>query len=241
MTNLSSSSNSPSLSRERILMAAPLLIGLLVAGGGVLLQMLPTDERSAELEARLQEVRALQTQVPGMRKRLDAAENKLEQAQLQQAVLLDLIAGRDRIQTFLALLDQRARNTGVEIQRFEPLQADVLLNNAQSRQRGSSKQTSSDPVNPLQDLGYRRTAVALNVIGSYTQLQYFLQEMEKLEVVVEASDLNLVAASESGTNDEATTNQQRIALSLRFSFYDRLPANQPGQVARPTSVEEAPN
>ena len=241
MTNLSSSSNSPSLSRERILMAAPLLIGLLVAGGVVLLQMLPTDERIAELDARLQEVRALQTQVPGMRKRLDAAENKLEQAQLQQAVLLDLIAGRDRIQTFLALLDQRARNTGVEIQRFEPLQADVLLNNAQSRQRGSSKQTSSDPVNPLQDLGYRRTAVALNVIGSYTQLQYFLQEMEKLEVVVEASDLNLVAASESGMNDEATTNQQRIALSLRFSFYDRLPANQPGQVARPTSVEEAPN
>ena len=241
MTNLSSSSNSPSLSRERILMAAPLLIGLLVAGGGVLLQMLPTDERIAELEARLQEVRALQTQVPGMRKRLDAAENKLEQAQLQQAVLLDLIAGRDRIQTFLALLDQRARNTGVEIQRFEPLQADVPSKNAQSRQRGSSKQNSSDPVNPLQDLGYRRTAVALNVIGSYTQLQYFLQEMEKLEVVVEASDLNLVAASESGTNDEATTNQQRIALSLRFSFYDRLPANQPGQVARPTSVEEAPN
>ena len=241
MTNLSSSSNPPSLSRERILMAAPLLIGLLVAGGVVLLQMLPTDERSAELEARLQEVRALQTQVPGMRKRLDAAENKLEQAQLQQAVLLDLIAGRDRIQTFLALLDQRARNTGVEIQRFEPLQADVPSKNAQSRQRGSSKQNSSDPVNPLQDLGYRRTAVALNVIGSYTQLQYFLQEMEKLEVVVEASDLNLVAASESGTNDEATTNQQRIALSLRFSFYDRLPANQPGQVARPTSVEEAPN
>ena len=240
MTNLSSSSNSPSLSRERILMAAPLLIGLLVAGGVVLLQMLPTDERIPELEARLQEVRALQTQVPGMRKRLDAAENKLEQAQLQQAVLLDLIAGRDRIQTFLALLDQRARTTGVEIQRFEPLQADVPAKNAQSRQRGSSKQTSSDPVNPLQDLGYRRTAVALNVIGSYTQLQHFLQEMEKLEVVVEASDLNLEALSESGANDEATTNQQRIALSLRFSFYDRLPANQPGQVASPASVEEAP-
>ena len=241
MTNLSSSSNSPSLSRERILVAAPLLLGLLTAGGLVLLQLLPTDERIAELDARLKEVRALQTQVPGMRQRLDAAENKLEKAQVQQAVLLDLIAGRDRIQTFLALLDQRARNTGVEIQRFEPLQADVPSKNAQSRQRGSSKQNSSDPVNPLQDLGYRRTAVALNVIGSYTQLQHFLQEMEKLEVVVEASDLNLEAVSESGANDEATTNQQRIALSLRFSFYDRLPANQPGQVAPRASVEEAPN
>ena len=241
MTNLSSSSNSPSLSRERILMAAPLLIGLLVAGGVVLLQMLPTDERIAELEGRLQEVRALQTQVPGMRKRLDAAENKLEQAQLQQAVLLDLIAGRDRIQTFLALLDQRARNTGVEIQRFEPLQADVPSKNAQSRQRGSSKQNSSDPVNPLRDLGYRRTAVALNVIGSYAQLQHFLQEMEKLEVVVEASDLNLEAASDSGADDETIPKQQRIALSLRFSFYDRLPTNAPGPASSPASAEEAPS
>jgi len=241
MTNLSSSSNSPSLSRERILMAAPLLIGLLSAGGLVLLQLMPTDERIAELDARLQEVRALQMQVPGMRKRLDAAENKLEKAQVQQAVLLDLIAGKDRIQTFLALLDQRARTTGVEIQRFEPLQADVPLKNAQSRSRGSSEQNSFNPADPLENLGYRRTAVALNVVGSYAQLQYFLQEMEKLEVVVEASDLNLEAASDSGADDEAITNQKRIALSLRFSFYDRLPTNAPGRASSPASAEEAPN
>ena len=222
-------------------MAAPLLLGLLSAGGLVLLQLMPTDERIVELDARLQEVRALQTQVPGTRKRLDAAENKLEKAQVQQAVLLDLIAGKDRIQTFLALLDQRARTTGVEIQRFEPLQADVPLKNSQSRSRGSSKQNSSNPADPLQDLGYRRTAVALNVVGSFAQLQSFLQEMEMLEVVVEASDLNLEAAAESGVDVEAITNQQRIALSLRFSFYDRLPANQLGQVESPASVEEAPN
>ena len=222
-------------------MAAPLLLGLLSAGGLVLLQLLPTDERIAELDARLLEVRTLQTQVPGMHQRLDAAQNKLEQAQVQQAVLLDLIAGRDRIQTFLALLDQRARTTGVEIQRFEPLQADVSLKSAKPRSRGSSEQKSSSTEDPLQDLGYRRTAVALNVVGSYAQLHYFLQEMEKLEVLVESSDLTLEVSSESGVDDEATTNQQRIALSLRFSFYDRLPANQSGQVASPASAEEAPN
>ena len=71
--------------------------------------------------------------------------------------------------------------------------------------------------------------MALNVVVSYARLQSFLQEMEKLEVVVEASDLNLEAASESGVDDEATTNQQRIALSLRFSFYDRIPANEPSK------------
>ena len=42
-------------------------------------------------------------------------------AEQQQVVLLDLIAGRDRVQTFLAMFDQLARTTGVAIQRFEPL------------------------------------------------------------------------------------------------------------------------
>ena len=243
MTNLSPSASSPKLSREGILMAAPLLFGLFVAGGVVVWQLLPTNERIEELDARLRDVRVYQQQVPVLSQRLAAAENKLEQAQLQQAVLLDLIAGSDRIQTFLALLDQRARVAGVEIQRFEPMQEASSAKKVQSRQGGSSAPKSSSSTDPLQDLGYRRTSVALNVVGSYNQLHYFLQEMEKLEVVVEASDLNLEAASDSGVDDEDTamTIQQGLALSLRFSFYDRLPANEPSTATPAVVAEEAPN
>ena len=222
-------------------MAAPLLLGLLSAGGLVLMQLLPIDERIGELEARLQEVQALQIQIPAMRQRLEAAQNKLEQAQLQQEVLLDLIAGSDRIQTFLALLDQRARTTGVEIQRFEPLQADESLKKVQPRTRGSSEQNASTQADPLKDLGYRRTAVALSAVGTYNQLHDFLQEMETLEVLVEASDLKLEASSDSGVEDEVTTLQQKLELSLRFSFYDRLPAQEPGTDTSPAFTEEAPD
>ena len=245
MTNLSPSANSPKLSREGILTAAPLLFGLLVAGGVVVLQLLPTNERIEELDARLRDVRVYQQQVPVLSQRLAAAENKLEQAQLQQAVLLDLIAGSDRIQTFLALLDQRARVAGVEIQRFEPMQEPSSATKVQSRQGGSSASKSSSSTDPLQDLGYRRTSVALNVVGSYNQLHYFLQEMEKLEVVVEASDLNLEEVAVSGVDDESitktTTAQQRLALALRFSFYDRIPANETRAATPAAVVEEAPN
>jgi len=231
-------------------MAAPLLLGLLTAGGVVVLQMLPTDERIAELDSRLQDVLALRAEVPLMRQRLDAAENKLEQAQVQQALLLDLIAGRERIQTFLALLDQRARTAGVEIQRLEPLPEVSLLEDSQSRPLGSSDQASSDPVDPLQDLGYRRTALALNVIGYYNQLHYFLKGMEKLEVVVEASDLKLEAVSEpeaesgskaeaaSGVKKRASNSQQKIELSLRFSFYDYAPANEVNTLSTVGSAEQ---
>ena len=222
-------------------MATPLFLGLLAAAGVVVFQVLPTDERIAELDSRLQDVRALRQQVPVMRQRLDAAENKLEQAQVQQSVLLDLVAGRDRIQTFLALLDQRARTAGVEIRRFEPLQEATSFEDSQARPRGSSDQTSSGPVDPLQDLGYRRTAVALNVLGFYDQLHSFLREMEALEVVVEASDLKLQAASDSGEKKKASTNQQKIELSLRFSFYDRSPAQEPRSSSLAGSAEEAPS
>ena len=239
MTNLSPSASSPKLSRERILMAAPLLLGLLAAGGMVVLQVLPANERIAELDMRLQALQGQRQQVPLLRERLDVAQNKLEQAQVQQTVLIDLIAGRDRIQTFLALLDQRARVTGVEIKRFEPIQEVSSQNKVQSRPRDSSNQPASDSADPLRDLGYRLTSVALNVAGSYNQLQSFLQEMEKLEVVVEASDLTLKAASDSAVDGEAASNNQSLELSLRFRFYDRSPADQPGTAGSPTSAEEA--
>jgi len=188
-----------------------------------------------------------------MRQRLEVAENKLEQAQVQQGLLLELVAGTDRIQTFLALLDQRARTAGVEIQRIEPLQQVSSVDEAQSRQDDSSDQKSSNSNDPLKDLGYRRTSLALNVVGLYDQLHYFLKEMEKLEVLVEASDLRLEADSDSDVESDsdaesnsdakkrAPTNQQKIELSLRFSFYDRLPANELGAVSTAAASEEAPN
>ena len=253
MTNLSADSASPHFSRERILTLTPLFLALLAAGGVFLLQVLPTDERIAELESRLQDVRALRLQLPVMRQRLEVAENKLEQAQVQQGLLLELVAGTDRIQTFLALLDQRARTAGVEIQRIEPLQQASSVDEAKSRQDDSSDQKSSNSNDPLKDLGYRRTSLALNVVGLYDQLHYFLKEMEKLEVLVEASDLRLEAESDSdvgsdsdaefdsGMKKRASTNQQKIELSLRFSFYDRLPANELGAVSTAAVSEEAPN
>ena len=82
-------------------MAAPLLLGLISAGVVVVLQLLPTQERIAELDARLQDLRALQQQGPVLRQRMDAAQNNLKQAQVQQALLLDLVAGRDQIQRSL--------------------------------------------------------------------------------------------------------------------------------------------
>ena len=65
-------------------------------------------------------------------------------------------------------------------------------------------------------LGYRRTAVSLGGDGGFEALQDFLQRMESLEVVVEASDLSLRSLSLEAPSAESLTE-----LALRLSFLDR--------------------
>ena len=62
----------------------------------------------------------------------------------------------------------------------------------------------------------------MQVKGSYVGLQRFLQRMELLSVLVESSDLNLNAAGDGGDDDGPRFTP--TALSLRLSFYDRMPA-----------------
>ena len=121
MTNLSVGSRVSLLSRERILFGVPLLITLLLAAGFGWFLIRPVLERVEALETRTAEIQALERQLPLLDRELSKASEKLKTAQRQQAVLIDLIAGKDRIQTFLASIDQISRATGVEIKRYEPL------------------------------------------------------------------------------------------------------------------------
>ena len=66
--------------------------------------------------------------MPALERRLVEAQTTLGLREQKQLVLLDLIAGRDRIQTFLALLGQEAWASGVEIRRYEPLAAPSFSN-----------------------------------------------------------------------------------------------------------------
>ena len=74
----------------------------------------------------------------------------------------------------------------------------------------------------MQTLGYRQTAVVLGVHGGYEALQAFLRRMEDLEILVEASDLELQ------TRPARKPGQQQLTeLGLRLSFFDRAPEPEP--------------
>ena len=227
MTNLTASSGSVLFSRERILTAVPLLIGSLTAGFLVVGQLLPTIERGRALDARLMRVGALERQLPAMRQRLRAANRDLQKAKNQQALLLDLIAGADRIQTFLSLVDQLARDNKVVVMRFEPLdelsdQASEVQPPAGQQRTLSKQQITEQREDSMLSIGYRKTSIALQIFGPYENLQRFLKGMESLEIVVESSEL---ALSSRQMNSDAKDQRQMTGaeLSVRLSFYDRQP------------------
>ena len=226
MTNLAAGSPPSLLSRDRILLGVPLLVGALIAAGIGWFLLRPAQERFVVLETRVEELSALQRQLPLLDRQLVDANAKFAKAQQQQALLLDVIAGKDRIQTFLAMLDQVSRQTGVNIERYEPL----ALKKADAAQpparRNNKTKAPPPPTDPLLALGYRQSSVVLRVEGQYQSLQRFLQQMEALELLVESSDLNLQASGNTSETDDGSPSVASTALSIRLSFYDRAESPQ---------------
>ena len=216
MTNLRPGVSAPLLTRERALVGAPLVLSGLVCFGLALAVVLPALGRIGELKTEVVDLEAKQASLPGLRAQLVKAEENQAMLLDQQTLLIDLIAGQDRIATFLALLEQEASATAVTIVRYQPQAPPPAP--APQRAGSRSQQAEQPPSDPLQTLGYRQTAVVLGVQGGYEALQTFLRRMEDLEILVEASDLQLQnrPASDPG-------QQQLTELGLRLSFFDRAP------------------
>ena len=222
MTNLPPSKRRQWITRGRVLVGLPIAFALLLSMP-LLLVFLPSAwQDTQELERRRDSLLLSQRNLPALVKNLEKASVALEEAEQQQALLIDLLAGRDKVQTFLALLNQQALLSGVEIQRYEPIKASTSLSESQPSR--SESRTGDDPVDsgdPLLSLGYQKSSVALAVRGPYAGLQEFLQQMESLELLVESSDLEIKAAAMRKDDQGATAPvESRTELTIQLSFYD---------------------
>ena len=237
MTNLSTTSSPPWLTRGRLLVGLPLGLGVLVSAAVVVLGVRPLLQTVQGLEERRNTLLSLQRSAPVLERQLNQAETELRMAEEKQALLVGLLAGRDKVQTFLALLNQQAVASGVQLLRYEPLKTPPSQQ-GQSRQnnrRSNAKQKAETPQDPLQALGYRKSSVALEVSGSFGGLQTFLQRMEALELLVESSELELKAVVDKKAADSVESEAARTQLTLMLSFYDLAPvANSPANGAKPS-------
>ena len=239
MTNLIPSARRRWITRGRVLVGLPIAFGLFLNLPLFLLVLQPIWQDAQELERRRDSLLQLQRNLPALEQQLEKESVALMQAENQQALLIGLLAGQDKVTTFLALLNQQARISGVTIHRYEPMK--TSMSSAESKQKRSSSQSGDDKTDvadPLLALGYQKSSVALAVRGTYAGLQEFLQQMELLELLVESSDLEIKAAS-TNNDDQGTTSPvaSRTELTLLLSFYDP----RKDDVDSGNSQEEPPN
>ena len=239
MTNLIPSARRRLITRGRVLVGLPIAFGLFLNLPLFLLVLQPIWQDAQELERRRDSLLQLQRNLPALEQQLEKESVALMQAENQQALLIGLLAGQDKVTTFLALLNQQARISGVTIHRYEPMK--TSMSSAESKQKRSSSQSGdhkTDVADPLLALGYQKSSVALAVRGTYAGLQEFLQQMELLELLVESSDLEIKAAS-TNNDDQGTTSPvaSRTELTLLLSFYDP----RKDDVDSGNSQEEPPN
>lgn len=222
MTNLSTMSSQSWLTRGRLLVGLPLGLGVLVSVAVVVLGVRPLLQTVQGLEERRDTLLGLQRSLPALERQLSQAEVELRVAVEKQALLLGLLAGRNKVQTFLALLNQQALASGVQMQRYEPLKTPPPTQGQSRRNNNSSnaKQQEEPQRDPWKALGYRKSSVALGVSGSFGGLQTFLQRMEALALLVESSELQLKAVVKTTDAEPAGSVVAPTQLTMKLSFYD---------------------
>ena len=222
------------ITREGLLVTVPALFGLVLAG--VLFAALGWQalERIAQQRQRIAVLESKRDTLPLLEAQFKQSSKALTEAMQQQARLVDLVAGRGQIQTFLAQLSRISAASAVEIKLYEPVPASSPeASNRRSSNNQKKKKADSDSVSndPLQALGYEKSSVLLQVEGPYRGLLQFLRRMEQLELLVQPSDLELTALEEPPADGDqlAVIGAPRTRLKLRLTFFDA--ALSPGDAA----------
>lgn len=224
-------------SRERLIVGLPLLVGVVGLSSLLLWDAWPRLGRLQEQKERLEDLRFKQASLPGLRRELSKQQIRAQKVAQEQALLVDLIAGRDQIQTFLAEVGRVADATGVVVNLYQPSVRSAPASQPSKNSPASRKSRSSQkeaPKDPLRQLGYVKTSVLLEAEAPYESLLAFLRRMESLQLLVEPSDLSLKASSRKPVSSSlpGVLNKPSSALKLRLSFFDR--------VAEPQSKDQDP-
>ena len=235
MTNLSPDQSvwRRRFSRGRILVGAPAAIGVVLAGALLAGLAWPRLGVIEEQRQRMDDLKAKEASLPQLKLQRTKTQVELQKAQQQQNLLIELVAGQGEIATFLAQLSRESAATGVEITLYEPVpaapadassQAPNQASKSRNTQGKGNKQTA--PKDPLAKLGYQKTAVLLQAEGPYPGLLAFLRRMEALELLVQPSDLELVAidaaSQASDEDDQQPAGPPRTQLKLKLTFFDKF-------------------
>ena len=208
------------------MVAGPAVFGLALAAGLFAAMGWSALQRVDQQRQRIAELESKRDTLPLLEAQLKQSDNALNEATQQQDLLVNLVAGRGQIQTFLSQLSRISALSGVAINLYEPVTESSPPATNRGRSRDQNKKGTDSPTannDPLQALGYEKSSVLLQVEGPYQGLLQFLRRMEQLELLVQPSDLELTALDDPDEAEDqpVTLGLPRTRLKLRLTFFDQ--------------------
>jgi type IV pilus assembly protein PilO len=240
MTNFLGSQprKAPWFTPERLVLVLPAAGGGLVALLILLLGLPPLLVQVNQRREAITTLEAQEAELPLLRSQLVASQQQLQRKSQQKDRLLTLVAGTAELRTWIGGLNDLASATGVNVTQVEPGSLEVYVppppDPAAPPPPPAAAPAAAATTDPLLVQGLQKRSAMLTVRGRYPDLRRFLQQLENLQVIALASDLDLkaaVAAQPATTAGQAQGQSApvRLELRLKVSAYGRAP----GQAAPP--------
>lgn len=215
------------LTPENAVVVLPVLAGLVMAALIAPSGIWPLSERVNNKKEEVELLRSKSIAVPQLRQQLAelSARQRLREQQLDR--LLALVAGTSELNTFLSELNDLAYATGVVITTTEP--GDVQRFIAQASPAGTTDSAppaaggeagSAPSGDALLNKGLEKRSAGLTVQGGFIPVYEFLRALEKLQVFVIVSEMDIQSEAQSRTeNNEVAA--PKIRMSLELTAYGR--------------------
>ena len=213
------------LTPERAVLLLPIAAGLVAAVALASFAVAPLTLRVQQKRQQVDGLRRLRDELPLLQAQLLASRRQLDQRRQQQQALLELVAGVNELDTFLAELNNLADQMGVtlimaepgEIQVYQPPAIAINEQDAPPPPPAAGGE-GAEPADPLLKNGLERRSAEIGVSGTFNQLLAFMRALESLQVFVQTSDLVLMQPSNSSTKDEIVPTPV-LDLTLTLSAY----------------------
>ena len=213
---------------ERAVLLIPIIAGAMVGVVLLLFGLIPLLVQVQEKQVVLQEMERKKSELPILKQQLAALSRKKDKSMAQQERLLNLVAGTTQLHTFLAQLNQFAVEQGVSILKVEPQAIERPAPKPASPPADTAAADATAPSLPPEDpllvQKLEKRSALLTVQGPFRRIIAFLQQMEQLQVIVIASDLELrlrAPNQRSSGNSADGEDVTQTTLKLKLSAYGR--------------------
>jgi hypothetical protein len=223
---------------ERAVLVLPVLGGAVLAVLVLMFGLSPLLVQVQQRRSAVEEMQRKESDLPLLKRQLDALLQRQLDAQAQQQRLLELVAGKAPLSTWLTQINRLAAQQGLAIlsvepqpiERYRPPVAPAAEGDRGDRDSDESKSPPPPPADPLLTSTVEKHSVLLVLQGPFPRLVAFLQQLEFLQVIVTASDLELEQVPTPVSTAQpawAPPPPQQTKLKLRLSAYGRLAAAAP--------------